>query len=112
MRHYEVVSPEVPDYRHSWNEPPEPSRCGGIFLAENARSAIRQAVADEAFLDWVSMARGDGVPPFKGLKATRTLCEHGVCWGCAGDDEATNCPACQEAWDREDEESGLTLGFA
>ena len=81
MRHYEVVSPEMCDY--SMYEPSEPFLCWGLYLARNKRDAIKQAVADPAFDEWVREARGDRVPPFKGLKATLAICSHGCCWGCA-----------------------------
>lgn len=87
-RHYEVISPEMVAYYSM--EPPEPFRCWGIYLAANAAQAKVEAVKDKEFYEWVRDARGDGVPPFKGLTAKRTLCEHGHCWGC---DECPTCAA-------------------
>ena len=103
QRHYEVLSPEMVYYSQSYPpEPPDIFRCWGIFLAKNAKDAIRQAVASEEFREWVGEARGDHVPPFKGLRATRCLCEHGVCWACSGSDERTSCQQCEEACQAED----------
>ena len=101
-RHYQVVSPEMRYY--PYNGPPEPFVCFGFYLAENAKDAIRQAVADEAFIEWVTDARADRVPPFKGLKASLARCEHGVCWGCENGDEMTSCGLCREAWDEDQTE--------
>lgn len=103
QRHYEVVSPEITSYSQYSPEPPDIFRCWGIFLAKDAKDAIRQAVASEEFREWVDEARGDHVPPFKGLRATRCLCEHGVCWGCKDSDERTSCQQCEEALQAEDE---------
>lgn len=93
--------------RRSWLEPPNAYAYWGVFLARNAKDAIWQAAADEAFSEWAQEQRRDGSPPFKGLKASLCLCEHGVCWGCAGDDECSNCAERQEALAREDEEFGV-----
>lgn len=79
-RHYEVVSPSMvfhPSYGLS-----DSLVCWGFYLAKNAKDAIRQAVADPAFSEWVNEQRADNQPPFRGLKASLTLCEHGVCWEC------------------------------
>lgn len=100
LRHYEVVSPEMTSY--PCMAPPETFRCGGVYLARNAKDAIRQAVADPEFKEWVDEQRANREPPFKGLKAKRALCEHGACWGCATGDETTNCPTCLKAWAAED----------
>ncbi len=107
-RHYQVLSPEMCSY--PMYEPAEPFRCWGIYLAKNAKDAIRQAVADEAFREWVQEARGDHVPPFKGLKATRTLCEHGRCWACeCDDDDVPTCPECTAAWAERDALEALNV---
>ena len=95
-RHYEVVSPPMVFY--PYNGPPEEDACWGFYLAKNAKDAIRQAVADPAFSEWVNEQRADNQPPFKGLKASRTLCEHDVCWGCGAADNPI-CPECQNSLD-------------
>jgi hypothetical protein len=102
MRHYEVLSPEMTHYRWSDFEPPEVYQHWGVFLAKNAKDAIRQAVAAEEFQEWVQEARGDNVPPFKGLTTRRCLCEHGVCWAC-GSEEQVFCGACEKAFQAEDD---------
>lgn len=84
LRHYEVVSPTITDYHWGVLEPPEDYVCWGCYLAKNAKDAIRQSVAGDDFSPWVQEQRGDGSPPFKGLKASPAVCEHGVCWGCEG----------------------------
>ena len=76
--------------------PPEPFLCWGLYLARNKRDAIKQAVADPAFDEWVREARGDRVPPFKGLKATLAICPHGCCWGC--DHGCAECDREGENW--------------
>jgi len=104
-RHYEVISPEMVEYHQSWDppEPPDYYRCWGLYLAPNAKAAKAMAVKDPEFREWVTEARVDGVPPFKGLEARRTLCEHGVCWGCGDQGEDSfGCPECDKAaeiWD-------------
>ncbi len=104
QRHYEVISPEMTHYEYMG--PPELFRCWGVYLAKNAKDAIRQAVADPEFREWVVEQRASREPPFKGLKAFRTLCDHGVCWGCVPDlDETSNCPECREQWAAEDEQA-------
>ena len=104
MRHYEVISPEMCEY--SFYEPIEPYRCWGIYLAKDTKDAIRQAVKDPEFRYWVKEQRADGQPPFKGLKAKRTICEHGICWGCGSEnDPSETCSACAigEEFDLEEE---------
>ena len=95
--HYEVLSPEVEMYGGSW-DPPEPPECGrywALLLAANAREAICAAVKLPEFKRWVSDARADGVPPWKGLRAQLARCEHGSCWGCWDEDEEPGCPECK-----------------
>jgi len=104
QRHYEVVSPVMRHYPAWELEPAEDFQCWGLFLAPNKRNAIVQAVADEDFRLWVEERRANNEPPFKGLVASLSLCEHGVCWGCNTDGtERTNCPECEEAYQAEDE---------
>lgn len=113
LRHYEVISPEMVEYHQSWDppEPPDHYRCWGLYLAKNKRDAIKQAAKDEAFRDWVTEARGDRVPPFKGLVANLTLCEHGICWACGQDEEGLpTCPECLAALS-ESERKSLSLEF-
>lgn len=50
--------------------------------APTAKAAIAAAVKLPEFDQWVREARGDGVPPFKGVRARRAVCEHGNCWAC------------------------------
>lgn len=87
MRHYEVISGEM--VTCSWMEPPEPFCCWGLYLAKNKHSARAMAVKDPEFHEWVREKRGDGVPPFTGLKVQLTRCDHGHCWGC------DPCPTCE-----------------
>lgn len=92
FRHYMVVSPTM--YPYSYMEPPEPYACVGIYLTRTAKDARVAAVKDSEFADWVLEARGDRMPPFKGLEVTLTRCEHGVCWGCHGTEESSGCAKC------------------
>lgn len=83
---------------YDWSnyEPPEYYQAYVEVLTKDARSAIVQAVKTDEFSEWVLEARGDGMPPFKGLKAWRTLCQHGVCWACLSDDAL--CSQCELAF--------------
>ena len=92
QRHYEVVSPTMTSY--GYMEPPDPYICWGLYLAPNARTAVVMAVKDPEFSDWVGEQRISDKPPFQGMKASLAVCEHGVCWGCAEDDEHPNCAEC------------------
>lgn len=85
-RHFEVLSPEMVSY--SSYEPPEHFRCWAMVEASSRRDAILAAYRLPEFKEWVDEARGDGKPPFAGLKASRPICEHGHCWGCS------DCPQC------------------
>lgn len=81
-----VTSPEITI--HYYMEPPETYRCFAIVEADTNRAAMIAACRLPDFKEWVDQARGDGVPPYKGLKVDRCLCEHGNCWGC---DECQRC---------------------
>lgn len=87
-RHYEVISPWMTHYYGGY-EPPESGCCWALVKAYSAKEAIKQAIKLPEFKDWVQEARSDAINPFKGVKAKRTLCEHGNCWGC--DDNCEEC---------------------
>lgn len=103
MKHYQVISPVITIYSFDPYEPPDKYQCWNYYLAKNAKDAIRQAVADEAFREWVEEQRTSNEPPFKSLKASLCLCEHGVCWACNNADERTNCEECEKAMQAEDD---------
>lgn len=86
--HYEVTSPPMTEF-FGGMAPPETGVCWAMVLAPTAKAAVVLAVKLPEFRPWVQEARGDHVPPFKGIKARRAVCEHGVCWGCG-----TECSAC------------------
>jgi hypothetical protein len=90
--HYEVFSEVMTSF--SYGEPPEPSVAWGMYFVHNAAEAKKLAVQDKDFSEWVTMQRGDGVPPFKGLTARLTRCEHGSCWGCNSDEDSSGCEEC------------------
>lgn len=92
LAHYEVVSPTMTS--GGYMEPPEPFCCYGLYLARNSGAAKQEAVKDPEFSDWVTEARGDGVPPFKGLAVRLARCEHGNCWACNADENTSGCPIC------------------
>lgn len=94
-RHYEVVSPPMTEY-FGGQAPPETGICWAMVEAPTAKRAIALAVKSPEFRPWVDEARGDHVPPFKGLKAQRAVCDHGVCWGCG-----TECEECLRIYDEE-----------
>ncbi len=96
VKHYQVLSP-VMEPAYSSYKPLESFCCFGLYLAKNAKDAIRQAVKDPEFSEWVKEARGDGHPPFKGLKAELALCSHGKCWGCE-EDVCTECEQEGDDW--------------
>jgi hypothetical protein len=75
-------------------EPPETGRCWGIYLERTKRHARAAAVKDSEFAEWVLEARGDGMPPFKGLEVNLARCEHGVCWGCDATEDSSGCAQC------------------
>lgn len=106
-RHYEVVSPEMARSYGGWFDPPEPFCCWGMFLAPTAKAAVARAVRSPEFSEWVREQRGSNEPPFKGLRATPTLCEHGACWGCDRHPDAPGCRACAEAGAKIDAEAGF-----
>ena len=90
---YQVTSPEMATY--SFYEPPEPFVCFGIYVAHTKREALVAAVKDSEFKEWVVEARGDRVPPYKGLKVELARCDHGVCWACTGDEDGPSCLQCR-----------------
>lgn len=91
---YEVTSPEIDHY--IYGEPPDPGVCWGKYVAPNKRQAIIKAVKAPEFKDWVEIARGDQVPPFKGLEVKLTRCEHGICWGCQATETSSGCKECDK----------------
>lgn len=76
-------------------EPPEPWQAWAIVEADTKREAMIVACRLPEFREWVDEQRGDGVPPYKGLKVERCICEHGVCWGC--EDYCDTCVAEHDA---------------
>lgn len=91
-RHYVVTSPWRV-YYSMVGEPPGGGCCLAEVVAPTKRAAAVAACRTREFADWVTEARGDGVPPFEGLEVELMQCEHGVCWGCLTD-ELDGCPAC------------------
>ena len=80
-----------------WMDPPDYGVCWGVYLVHNAREAIQTAVADPEFHDWVADARGDDIPPFKGLRAKLWRCSHGVCYDeWTEEKERFPCQVCEE----------------
>lgn len=87
LYHYTVTSPTMIHYSSSGYEPPEPYTCWGAYLATNADHAKSQAIKDKVFKPHVDEMRADNSPPFKDLKAQRSICSHDYCWGCGGECE-------------------------
>lgn len=85
LAHYTVTGPEMIDYEYIDGVSmgiPHPYTPWTELLAPNSRAAIKAAIHEPEFKEWVQEARADGVNPFKGLKAERFLCSHGTCLGC------------------------------
>lgn len=95
LRHYEVVSPLMTTY-HGGYEPPDDGCDWGIYLAKTRTEAKVMAVKSPDFTEWVTEARGDDVPPFKGLEVRLARCDHGVCWGCKATEDSSGCVECDE----------------
>ena len=98
-RHYEVVSSEMGAIEVVTDDGQGPMEywCDWVLvLATSKRDATKQAIKHRDFHEWVDEARGAGINPFSGVKATLATCGHGKCWGCPtmGDDEWTACEAC------------------
>lgn len=95
--HYSVTSPEMSS-GYSGYGPPEYGCDWALVLASNKREArlfaVKGAIEDGDFQEWVSYARADGINPFSGVKVEPSVCEHGVCWGCE-----QSCISCRRADD-------------
>ena len=107
-RHYEVISPEMGRVEPVTDDGQGPMEywCDWVcVLAINARDARSQAVKHPDFKSWVQEARDSDINPFSGVEAKLTLCEHGVCWGCAPEYGDINCAECSTQFESENIES-------
>jgi len=90
---WEVVSPPI-YYPGSDYGPPEEVPDYVVVEAGSRREAIIEGVRQ--MQHWPDEARGDGKPPWAGVKAFNLTCPHGVCWcnTCAPDQDIDRCPGC------------------
>jgi hypothetical protein len=105
LYHYVVESEAVAGYSNGY-EPPEPWLLVDLVLAPNRASAKALTLqAKGAWSDPLDVRRyrreTAGSNPFRGLKAHRGLCDHGLCQFCDSSwDEAgaPNCFSCRERY--------------
>jgi hypothetical protein len=105
MTHYTVTTPT---YLIHWqDEPPEECWDWVSVDAASKREAKVKAVArwreKPRHWQWVSDRDRSGESPFRGLKVSEPLCEHGACWCdiCADDPNWTECLQCMAEWEAE-----------
>jgi hypothetical protein len=91
MRHYTVTSPSFTE--HYSFEPPETVLCYAEVFASSKRDAMKQAIKQPYFSEWVKYARSNCVVPFKGLIVELAICRHGQCWICVD-----HCDSCEEVY--------------
>ncbi len=78
---YTVVSPQFETHFFNGIDPPEyGADVVEIEGCRNATEAKALALKTREFSEWTSLARGDGVNPFSGLRVYPMRCHHGSCF--------------------------------